>query len=110
MDNQLIDTINILSLQYESETSKFIIYTVTYDVCAKHKDSSEKNYGTPAENASYRSNAVSHTSSPHSILRASFRCQSATAYRGVRRPSAEAKCWRGYLRHDARMRSAARPV
>ncbi|GBP66063.1 Intraflagellar transport protein 140 homolog [Eumeta japonica] len=35
---------------------------------------------------------------------------SATAHRGVGRPSAEAKCWRGYLRQDAHMRSTPRPV
>ncbi|GBP60576.1 hypothetical protein EVAR_50940_1 [Eumeta japonica] len=33
-----------------------------------------------------------------------------TARRGVRRPSDQAKRWRGYLKHDARKRSAMRPV
>ncbi|GBP74837.1 hypothetical protein EVAR_55107_1 [Eumeta japonica] len=73
----------------------------------KRSNSSEKNYGTSVEVTSYRSNAVSHMSLPHhSILRAPLRCQGATACRGIRRPSDEAKRWWRYLNHDACMRSA----
>ncbi|GBP37711.1 hypothetical protein EVAR_23760_1 [Eumeta japonica] len=50
-----------------------------------------------------RLNAVTK---PDRILCAPLRCQSTTAYSGARRSSAEAKCWRGYLRHNAHMRSA----
>ncbi|GBP20659.1 hypothetical protein EVAR_16532_1 [Eumeta japonica] len=47
-----------------------IVFVATYDVRAKHKDNSENNYDTPAEVASYKSNAASHTLLPrHSILR-----------------------------------------
>ncbi|GBP11282.1 hypothetical protein EVAR_92823_1 [Eumeta japonica] len=48
--------------------------------------------------------------SRHNILRTPLRCQSVTARRGVHRPSDEPKRWRGYLKHNARMRSAMRPV
>ncbi|GBP72209.1 hypothetical protein EVAR_51116_1 [Eumeta japonica] len=83
----------------------------TYDVRAKYKDSSENNYGTRVEVATYKSNTASHTSSPHhSNLCVPFRCQSATADCGIHRPSTEAKCSQEYLRRDARMHFAARPV
>ncbi|GBP27046.1 hypothetical protein EVAR_11282_1 [Eumeta japonica] len=39
-----------------------------------------------------------------------LRCQNAITRRGVRRPSDEARRWRGYLKHDACMRSAIRLV
>ncbi|GBP80905.1 hypothetical protein EVAR_48986_1 [Eumeta japonica] len=79
--------------------------------CVRNIKTVEKNYDTSAEVASHRSNAASHTSSPrYNILRAALRLQSATARRGVRRPSDEAKRWRGYLRKDARTRFAMRPV
>ncbi|GBP69326.1 hypothetical protein EVAR_49613_1 [Eumeta japonica] len=67
------------------------------------------NYGTSAEVASYRLNAASHTSSPHqSTLRVPLRC--ATARRGVRQPSDEAKRRRVYLKHDVRVRSVMCPM
>ncbi|GBP38221.1 hypothetical protein EVAR_18100_1 [Eumeta japonica] len=75
------------------------------------KDCPEKSYGSSAGVASYRSNAASHTSSPRrSIPRAPLQYQGAIARRGIRQPSDEAKQWRGYLNHDARMHSAMRPV
>ncbi|GBP44963.1 hypothetical protein EVAR_84454_1 [Eumeta japonica] len=64
---------------------------MTYNVREKYKDSSEKNYCTSAEVATYRSNAALHTSSPrHNILHVLLRYRSATARRSVRRPSDEA--------------------
>ncbi|GBP15305.1 hypothetical protein EVAR_92296_1 [Eumeta japonica] len=88
-----------------------ILIVIVDNCCPKNKDSSEKDYGTSAAVATYRANTASLKSSPpHSILRALLRCHNATARRGFCRPSYEAKRWRGYLKHNARMRTAIRPL
>ncbi|GBP42769.1 hypothetical protein EVAR_23407_1 [Eumeta japonica] len=59
------------------------------------RDSSEKNYGTSVEIASY---TTPHTSSPrHSIICEPLRLQDATVRRDVRRPSKQSSATAGYL-------------